>query len=273
MTKIIYIHGFGGKEPYSEFEKKMRLFFESINFRNKISIESYPWNSQHIDLKRITYLWEEAKKEAVYEAEKLAIYLKNLEKENTHYYLIAFSLGTFVVLNALNLMNEFNFIKKIIFMGSASPKNFKITAKINNKIINYYSIKKDKVLENLYGNIEGIPAGGLVGFDDLNNFINIKTNCVHKLGHNYLNLAEAIGYLITFNENFITEGSVNLNWEISTMGGKVFWDDIYENDKIIIQQNDYIFKRYRAIDKISNKRLCWSKNLHAVLKEMQINKW
>ncbi len=271
IKKIVYVHGFGGRDPFSDFEKKLRNFFEKINFRDRVAIESYSWNSGNINLKNLGYLWSEAKKEAENEAIKFANYINKLESDNVEYYIVAFSLGSFVVLNALNITNSLKNIKKVIFMGAASPNSFTLTKTVDSKILNYYSPNMDKVLSNLYNNIEGVPAGGVVGFQDFKSFQNIKTNFTHKIGQNYLELVDTIGWLISFKEGFIVSGETNINIPIKTLGGHTFWHHVYENDKIIIQYNA-ILGWYRALNSL-NERLCWSKNLHAILKGLNITDW
>ena len=282
--KFVYVHGFGERRFPPAFEKKMKAFLKPV--KGDFEVETFRWNSLKLDLTKVIDQWREAKKNADAEAERFAgEVIEKYEKEETPYVLIGYSLGSKVIAEALKYPDkELKYLRGIYFLGSALPKNYKVDTKIlpkDFKIMNYFSGYLDTVLGLSYYVAEGAEAGGEAGFDDEENFINLRTVCTHvhkggPLQRDYSNLAEAIGYVTLFNENIlINEGQANFNLEMKVTSGVVNWNNIYElkegSKTYLIQQHvNTGYYRLLLVDEQGKRtRKGWGRNLHTVLEELK----
>jgi hypothetical protein len=275
-TKIIFIHGFDGgtTEKESKFDDDIREVFMEYAMFNP-DVEFYQWDSKGRILTKgvlpqiikdtVTFplRWKKAKIYAKkHEAKNFLNYIEKLEDKKQPYYIIGYSLGTKVIVEALNLRKDkFNMLKGIYFIGAAIPESTKINTKIlpnNFKIINFYSPKYDQVLKKIYNIAEnpsaflgfGDRAGGEKGFKDENIFKNFKTNSSHLNIDDcgFMNMGYSIGYLIAMNEKLNIKSSdckISHNNSIKDRWNDLIYDS--HSDTIYQQNSCSESKRYFRI--------------------------
>lgn len=269
MFEVVYVHGFGKQPDEPEFSKKIKRFLinQSIDFE----IFNYHWDSSSIELKYLPRNWLFAKKLAEKESSNFSYFIRKREEKGIPYYIVAFSLGTSVVLKGLNqLQMKLMHLRGIFFMGAAIPNNSTLKSGIlpnKTKIINYHS-KWDNVLSRLYRGIEPEDPGGLVGFSDMSIFENYNVKCGHVKLITYDKILEPIAYLILANQGIFIKGFLLPKLKVRTLGGKTFWNDVIKIGKYLIQQNS-IFGYYRGIDLEDNyRRVFLSRNLHTIIQNI-----
>ncbi len=279
---FVYVHGFGEKRFPPAFETKLKEFLEPHTF--KTTVTTYRWESFEIDFSQVAHQWTEAKKNADLEAKNFAKnVLGKMEKEENPYYIIAYSLGTRVVSEAIKAVGaKLSHVKGIYYLGSALPNTYVVDGTHlpdGMKVINYYSEYFDDALKIAFFNAEGIKAGGETGFTDTTHIQNFRTSCTHvyKGGiaqRDYSDLAEPIGYLALFNLNrFIGSNTTNINLKMPVWQGKMHWNDVMileKNSKQILFQHNVNSNHYRAVllSKDKRKRIGWNSNLHTLLHQL-----
>ena len=281
---FVYVNGFGERRFPPAFETKMNAFLKPLG--GDFNVTTHRWDSLKLDLRKVVHQWNKAKRNANSETERFAReVIESNEREKRPYVLVGYSLGSRIIAEALKIPDrKLEYLKGIYFLGSALPREYKIETKNlpdGFRIINYHSDHLDHVLKFSFYNAEGIKAGGEVGFDEDENFMNLRTVATHvykggPLQRDYSNLAEAIGYLSLYGENILlNKGKSNFNIELKVASGKFSWNDIYilkiDSRGYMIQQNANT-KYYRGllIDKNGKRiRKAWGRNLHAVLEGLK----
>jgi len=275
--KIIYLHGYNSsnKNMHAKVFKKLKASIQDlidINIlKNLIQLEPYNWDSSTL-LKGLKS-WNIAKENAQKESLKLLDKIEEYENKQQPYYLIAHSLGTMVVAEAINnYKDNFKFLKNVFFVSSALPENYKFRDNLNVKIINFYSSQKDKVLSKIYPLFEKKDAAGRYGFLDNKNVLNIRTNITHGFLDNIKKnskiniLWDTIFYLITYKESFNLKGKFeNLNK-----------DYIYnENIHQVFENEMYFIYKYKSeyfiVNKSENIIIAKSTNLYVLLCKYDIS--
>lgn len=177
---LLHVHGVGGKDFDEKFILKTKEFLKSYHLENKISTITYKWNSVNIRIFKALQDWNCAIENADNEYENFSSKIFEFGKKYDKIYITAFSLGTRIVANYLNKIDQIpSSIKYVFFMGAAINSNFNFNKELPFKILNYYSDKTDSVLKKLYSFTSQSKAGGQYGFDDLKNFINLSTSINH----------------------------------------------------------------------------------------------
>lgn len=178
-------------------------------------------------------------------------------------------------------------LRGVFFLGAALPRGYEINKGMilpkGMKITNYYSEHYDRVLPLFYNN-QGVKAGGQVGFDDIKLFDNLRTTCTHShkgigIHRDYSTLAEAIGYLMMWQEQRYIEGKQFKAKRKMVMRGLLSWHDIYQikdarlGDKfhgVLIQQR-WNTRNYRIVTEDAFGKpyqLAKGRSLHAMLNEL-----
>ena len=278
---FVYVHGFGeGGKTEIPFVQKMGDVIKECNIN--ANVQPYIYSKEKLDFLNIIDQWQESKK--VVENSGKAFYtdvVMELERKQKPYYIIAYSLGTKVIAKCLEESEtKLQYLKGIYFIGSALPHEVNISSKIlpdTMKIINYYSSNLDYILKVSFRIAEGKNAGGEIGFDDKNIFINRRTVCTHAhkggpITRDYSDMAEAITYLALFNEKIFIKGEAcNFNLKMQVSTGSLHWNDLTEfkneSGQILIQQNVNT-GHYRAVSIEPNgkrHRVAWGTNMHSIL--------
>ena len=214
--------------------------------------------------------------------------IDRLEKENTPYVLVGFSVGSRVVLRALEESGgNLKQLKGVYFLGSAMTKDTTLARDVlpsKMKIINYHSPLKDSVHRLAFAFMNMEDAGGRVGFDDAKVFDNYRVSCshVHKgvgVHIDYSQMADAIAYVALFKEGVQIQGKTSLNWRSQVGEGDVWWNKVLrwpckidgKVQEVEIEQNSLNAKYYRALVESTDgkrRRVARGSNVHAILKKL-----
>ncbi|MDD5212637.1 MAG: DUF726 domain-containing protein [Sulfuricurvum sp.] len=271
LTKILYVHGFGGRDNAPTFMVNMNNFH--LARRLQYDLSAFSWDSGFNDPKILCAEFLSAEANAIKAGNCLFRHLEECESNQQPYYLVGFSLGALVVSSALMQAKAcLNLLRGVFLMGAAMPSDIELPGEIipsNVRCHNYYSSAFDKTLSILYKNIKGKDAAGK---EDLNHpsFSNLHVNCTHHLipWNSYDNLAEAVGYLIAWDDKIMLNEKSFFNIPLPTGGGNTHWNDVCYYKEHKIQQNIHT-NHYRAIDSdCTHTRKAWGKNLHTVLCEL-----
>jgi len=280
--RIVVVHGFGGRNFDHKYAEAMRERTRLVG--SPISVETFAWDSRYVDTMSFnseTLLrdWNEAKKNAQGAAAQLAAYIGQISDD---VYVVGFSLGCRVILDAVDrIVREGRRVRGLFLLGAAVDYREPIYMAAKHAefgLFNYYSPKRDTVLNKFYKSVEGYPASGSHGFVDLGqgeNFArNYRVACSHRLGNGYTMVAEAIAEMILHFENKTVSGDVERSGEVETLGGHVLWNNIYRRGHLLIQRGpvitDALRCHYRLIDRSAkNKRLAWSRTLSPLLREIE----
>jgi len=259
---IIYVHGLGGMNQESAFVHNVKEMMNEYQLKN-IHVAHYSWDSPTIEAKiapaRFKQGLDKAKQEATVFATEV---LNKYETKNQPYYIIAHSLGAYLVLEAFkNYTESLSNLKNIYFLGAAVSRDYKVSSNLPKsiKIDNYYSDNYDLVLP-LFFSYLGKKSGGEVGFDDLHRFKNHRTTCTHNhkgiaFHRDYSTLAEAITYLILLQEKIHIKNADYKIGQRRIWKGLMSWHDIYtfKNIKInkihqdVLLQQRWNTKNYRLV--------------------------
>jgi hypothetical protein len=280
---FVYVHGFGEFKEIVPFEKTMKKTLDSLPYTS--TVFTYRWEWKKIDLTTVVAQWIQSKQEADRASQKfLHDILLPLEERDIPYVIVAYSLGSRVVAEALNAATSpLKSIRGIYFIGSALPHTYTIQQTPlpeGMRIVNYYSKYLDEVLKISFYNAEGIRAGGEIGFDDTTVFQNYRTVCTHihkggPLQRDYSNLAPAIASIAFFNEQlFIPGESPSVNIELPVNSGSLHWNDLLQFDgspqTFLVQQNVNTYHyRIVEIDESGRRiRKAWGTDLHPLLQSL-----
>lgn len=281
---FVYVHGFGERRFPPAFETKLKEFLEPHAF--KTTVTTHRWKSFELDLSQVVRQWTAAKTNADLEAENFAeTVLSKLEKEGNPYCIVAYSLGTRVVSEAIKVVGAtLSHVKGIYFLGSALPNTYVVDGAHlpdGMKVINYYSAYFDDALKVGFLAVEGIRAAGETGFTDTTHVQNYRTSCTHvyKGGiaqRDYSDLAEPIGYLALFRlHRYVGAHTTRRNIEMPVWAGTVHWNDLMtleKNGRKILFQHNANTDHYRAVrlSKGTRKRIGWNSNLHTLLHQLDL---
>lgn len=278
--EFIYVHGFGEWRFPPAFEKKSKEYVNENKF--PVNVSTYRWDSKKLNPFIVLKQWGEAKANADKEAKAFAEkVLKKNEESGTKYAIIAYSLGTRVVIKSFEHYNKpLKNIVGVYFLGAALDNDFKVKKGVlpkGMKIANYYSSVLDGALTISYSIAEGKDPGGETGFEDESMFTNYRTVCTHvykggPIQRDYSNLYEAIIDVTLFKEKLERKTKEpNFNFEMTVWGGKVHWNDLLT---VPVGKCCYLFQHnvntnhYRAIwidEEGKRSRKGWSGDLFALL--------
>lgn len=263
---IIYVHGFGGPNEAPPFHTRLHAFI-SAN-RLPFEVQTFAWQSLPITPEVLVHNFLQSQEESHTAGEVLAEKLESLELQQRNCHLIGFSLGANVVRHALSLIaKRSSCLRSVYFLGAAFPQNAVINESIlepHGRYHNYYS-NNDLTLKFSYFNVFNTYAAGGVGIQKTEVFHNLETQCTHASLYSYTVLAEAIGYLISWDAGVIIPGKTRFNLATPTLGGEMHWNMICHYKGHLIQQNMHS-QHYRAVeDTPVMRRLAWGRNLHSVL--------
>ena len=200
---FVYIHGFGGVKESPVFCENLREFLATTEY--SCEVWNYEWDSVKINPTKVGANWLKAERRADAEASryKKAV-IDKLEAQKVPYVLIGYSVGSRVVLGALERAEgKERMLRGVYFLGSAMSSDQTIKASYlppKMKIVNYHSPVRDQVHQIAFNFMEDVPAGGRVGFKDTTVFENYPVACshVHKplAPHiDYSQMAYSIGYV------------------------------------------------------------------------------
>ena len=286
---FVYLHGFGGEKKKAQFYINMKEFLSNVPY--DCEVQNYLWDSVKIKITQAGASWLEAERNADAEAKKFKrTVIDKLEAEKTPYVLIGFSVGSRVVLRALEESNgNLKMLRGVYFLGSAMTRDTSINKKClppGIKIINYHSPLRDKVHRLAFNFMEKVPAGGRTGFDDEDVFDNYAVSCAHAhkgIGPHidYSQLAYAIGYVALLKERIFIPGKTDYNITTSVAKGNVWWNQILRMDYTVkgkpttlqIEQLNLNLDYFRAIVIFADgkrKRLARGNNLHAIIDDLNV---
>ncbi|MGG6296004.1 DUF726 domain-containing protein [Leptolyngbya sp. AN02str] len=263
ISRIIYVHGFGGYKPAAPFSSQLSDFIKRKQLR--FDVDAFQWNARPIVLQTVIHDFLESQAAAKEAGRLLLEEIAQLETRQTNYYLIGFSLGASVIRYALEQQDKsLKHIRGIYFLGAAFDHDVILNQEVipsDIRCYNYFSRNNDVTIKS-YRNASGEYAAGAAGLTRARRFENYSTHCSHSMINSYAVLAEPISYLIAWDDQQYLAGSPNLNLAIQTMEGKVHWNEICKHNAHLIQQNSYT-KHLRAIN-TEGKRIAWGKNLHTI---------
>lgn len=210
--------------------------------------------------------------------------LEKFESADKDYYLTAHSMGTYIVIKALEkyTSGKLEHLKGIIFLGSAIRKDYQLQNNPlpqNFKIKNYYSPFWDQTINFVY-NMEECEGAGDSGFDDETTFTNYRTACTHAykgigIHRDYSTIADAIGFVILHQENYFLPGKNYFLRQTTVFNETINWNDILT---IKTTQKEYLVQKffskngdYRIILKgDKNINLIQGKDLLSMLRELNL---
>jgi hypothetical protein len=268
--KIIYIHGFGGKNNYPNQIRGITKLLETYQMPPQ-TVYVHPWDSEVItSLFKIPNHWEKAKEKLGQESKILKEKILEIDRSGDPIYIIAFSLGTRLLLDTLsNLEAPLNNLAHIFLLGGATSNDYEldhIKIKNHTKIINYHSNKRDFALK-AFAAREDRDAIGYSGFSKNYTYLKqfnvnrshlslsaneisstINENSLLKLIYNtmsypsqeiiapsYNTFTDCIMEMIAYLEKWrypstLTSKTPNKNYVLKTKTGHVFWDTIYSTN-------------------------------------------
>ena len=284
---FVYLHGFGGVKEKPRFVANMKEFLETVDYA--CEVRNYEWDSVDIHVLKAGANWLKAERQADAEAVRFKRdVMDRLEEENTPYVIIGFSVGSRVVLRAIEQSGgDLRMLRGVYFLGSAMTRDTTIATKYlpqGMKIVNYHSPSRDSVHRIAFNFMADIPAGGQVGFEDESAFDNYAVSCAHAYKGvgphiDYSQLAYAIGYVALFKERVFVQGDTAYNIPTRVSGGDVWWNKILRMDytsneqagTLEIEQLNMNLDYFRAVfisGSGERRRLARGNNLHAILDEL-----
>ena len=287
---FVYIHGFGGEKSRPQFCENLSGFLEEHGSAARVI--NYEWDSIRVDPLKAGASWIRAQKRADEEALvfKRQI-IDQLEAQGRPYVLVGFSVGSRVVLRALERVEgKLDGLAAVYFLGSALTKETTLERPHplpeGVRITNYHSPLHDHVHRLAFSFMSDIPAGGQVGFDDEEVFDNYLVSCTHThkgvgLHIDYSGLAEAICAIELYRQGFRLPGKTKLNFALPVGGGGVWWNKVLrvgggarrERGAIEIEQHSMRPGYYRAMrveEDGSRRRVARGDSLHAILGDLGV---
>ncbi|MBN1670213.1 MAG: hypothetical protein JXR37_04230 [Kiritimatiellae bacterium] len=286
---FVYLHGIGGPKEKPRFCDNMRRFLAEVDYPCRV--RNYVWDSAKVDIRHAGDSWRESERHAEEEAPKFkARVIDALEKRQTPYVLIGFSVGTRVILRALERSKGgLRMLRGVYFLGSAMTHDTTLSPDVlpaGMKIVNYHSPHRDRVHQFAFSYVNDLPAGGQTGFTDTRVFDNYAVACTHAhkglgIPIDYSQLACAIGYVALFREGVFIPGEDHSNLEWRVGQGKVWWNKILcmpcEVDgkprTVEIEQNAIVSDYFRALvldPDGTRTRIARGRNMHAILHELEV---
>lgn len=287
---FVYIHGFGGEKKSPQFCKNMREFLNAAGDESRVV--NYRWDSVKVDPLRAGASWKSSQKRADQEAPRFRKeIIDNLERGQSPYVLVGFSVGSRVILRALEDIDyPLNHLAGIYFLGSAMTRDTTLADSTalpeGMKIINYHSPLRDTVHSAAFNFISAIPAGGQVGFDDVTVFENRRVSCAHAhkgvgVHIDYSGLAGAIASIELYKRGIRIPGTTKFNVVMRVGEGSMWWNKIL-NVRVLLDKGPAVFEieqhnmrpgYFRALrisDDGKRTRIARGENLHAILEELGV---
>jgi hypothetical protein len=285
---FIYIHGFGGEKSNPRFCENLNSFLDEHNLTNRVvNIE---WDSVKIAPLKAGASWHESETRA----DALGLHFRTnvmdrYEARQEPYVLIGFSIGTRVLLGALNTSNAVpTMLRGVYFLGAAMTRDTTIDQTrlpAGMRITNYHSPTWDIVHQTAFKFMNTEEAGGRVGFNDsavFNNFSVSSTHMHKEVGMplDYSQLATAIAYLALDNEDVRLPGGTRFNIRTRVGDGALWWNKVHSlpgpsgasNDVFTIEQHAIKAGYFRALHTTPDgrrRRVARGKNMHAILERIR----
>ena len=284
---FVYVHGFGGAKATPRFCENLREFVAKVPYR--CDVRNYLWDSVRIDVMKAGAKWQEAEAKADVEAEAFKkMIIDPLEAEQTPYVLVGFSVGSRVILRALEQSaGSLQALRGVYFLGSAMTCETSVksgTLPAGMRITNYHSPHKDTVHRLAFNFMKSTAAGGYTGFTDTKVFENYPVSCSHThkgIGAHidYSQLAYAIGYVALMRERLFVPGSTAYNIPTRVAAGNKWWNRILRLDythnrqpcTLEIEQYHLNQDYFRAVvvpPDNKRRRLARGNNIHAIIDEL-----
>lgn len=287
---FIYIHGFGGEKKNPQFHENMKEFL--LKNRSSARVENYSWDSVKVDILKPGASWKKSEKRADEESLHFASgIIDKYEHARTPYVLVGFSVGSRVVLGALEARKgRLKTLQGVYFLGSAMTQDANLSKNVlpmGMKIVNYHSPLRDKVHRTAFSFMNNLEAGGQVGFDDTAVFDNYAVSCTHAhkgIGPHidYSQLAVPIGYIELFRQGVLIPGKLNFNLTRKVKEGDVWWNKVLRVSAVldgkqmplVIEQSNMKADYFRALlikKDGTRERVARGHNLHALLTFLKID--
>lgn len=287
---FIYIHGFGGEKIAPQFCVNMKEFLTET--KAPARVENYIWDSVEIEILKAGANWRASEQRADEESSHYAAsIIDKYEQTQTPYVLVAFSLGSRVVLGALEARKgKLRSLRGVYFLGSAMAKDTGLSEHVlpsGMKIINYHSPLRDKVHKMAFHFMNDLPAGGEVGFEDATAFENYAVSCTHThkgvgVHIDYSQLAVPIAYIELFKKGFLIPGQLSYNVTSKAGEGDVWWNKVLrvsamwdgKRVPVVIEQNNMNAGYFRALmvkNDGTRKRIARGQNLHTILTLLSVD--
>ena len=281
---FVYIHGFGGAKKRPRFCANLQAFLDDEKLSNRII--NYEWDSVRIEVLKAGASWQEAEVRADEESVGFtSTVLDRLEREQTPYVLVGFSIGSRVLLRALDHSNgKLDHLRGVYFLGAAMTRDTtldKARLPPDLKISNYHSPRWDIVHQTSFSFMNRMAAGGLHGFDDTGLFENYAVSCTHThkgvgVHIDYSQLAVAIAYMSLYKEGLVLDGRSGINMATPVGDGELWWNKVWRVPcridgtirTVEIEQNNVVAEYFRALliePGGGRKRIARGSNMHAVL--------
>ncbi len=287
---FVYIHGFGGEKRSPQFCKNMREFLNAAGDESRVV--NYRWDSVKVDPLRAGASWKSSQKRADQEAQRFRKdIIDHLESRQSPYVLVGFSVGSRVILRAMEDIDyPLKNLAGIYFLGSAMTRDTTLADSAalpaGMKIINYHSPLRDTVHSAAFNFMSEIPAGGQVGFDDAAVFENRRVSCAHThkgvgVHIDYSGLAGAIASLELYRRGVRIPGRTKFNVVTRVAEGSMWWNKIL-NVRVLLDKGPAIieieqhnmrpgyFRALRISAGGNRTRIVRGENLHAILEELGV---
>ena len=286
MFNLLFVHGFGGKADKPDFYRQAENFRKKHDLRCTIKV--FSWDSKKISLFNAGSKFSAALDEAQKMYDPFKTEIDDLKKQKKSFYLVAHSLGCFIINNFLNKCDDSSrWCKGIIYLGAADDFKREVYNTYlgdEQKIINYYSPKDDRVLGQLFVEKENTDAGGHVGFKS-DCFKNFRCSATHMrkgkgIHSDWSQMVSPILELLAYNHGKPIAGKENLNWVLSVGKGEDWWNNIiqldnydYDDKKCSIWIQHHKFEGHYRLSVAAQgserrKRMGWSKRLAPLLKKI-----
>lgn len=282
---FVYLHGFGGVKKSPEFCENLREFLTEEEVA-EAEVINHEWDSAKVDPLQAGASWQKAQRNADAEAARFkSEVLEPLEASGRPYVLVAFSVGSRVILKSLEATKaELEGVRGIYFLGAAMPKDMTLSNRSalpdGMRITNYHSPTRDLVHRMAFNFMSDVPPGGQVGFDDEQVFENYAVSCAHAhkgigIATDYSGLAEAIAFLELHEHGVTIPGRTKLNWKTPVMEGDTWWNKIavVGGGNVHLEQHTMRPGYYRALrveEDGDRKRIARGENLHAILQKVSV---
>ena len=287
---FIYVHGFGGEREDPQFCVNMGDFLSKTKVPARV--ENYPWDSVKVDILKAGASWRESEKRATEESPRFAAkIIDKYEQARTPYVLVGFSVGSRVVLGALEeRKGKLKALQGVYFLGSAMAKDTSLSKNVlpaAMKIVNYHSPSRDKVHKTAFSFMSNLPAGGEVGYDDTTVFDNYAVSCTHAhkgvgVHIDYSQLAVPIGYIALFKKGILVPGRLSFNLARKVGEGDVWWNKVLRVSAVldgtqvpvVIEQSNMRADYFRALmikEDGTRERIARGRNLHAILAFLKVD--
>ena len=290
VITFVYIHGFGGEKKSPQFCDNMREFLAGADNRSRVL--NYRWDSVKVDPLRAGASWQSSQRRADREAERFRrVIIDRLEEEQSPYVLVGFSVGSRVIMGALeDKKSPLGSLCGVYFLGSAMTSDTTLSDREalpeGMRIINYHSPVRDAVHSAAFKFMSEIPAGGQVGFADHSVFENRRVSCSHAhkgvgVHIDYSGLAGAIASLELYKSGVRLPGKTKLNLATRVGEGSMWWNKVLPVEvpqvkgpaRFEIEQHNVRHGYFRAVhvgEDGKRHRVARGENLHAILEHLGV---